>query len=180
MQQFVNANTFVYVRPPPILPKGFMISSQHAPWEIQADTHGSCLAGGCCLPGGGRKGWFLVGATQHLLLLTFGPWSKRPALSGVNIKWWTFSSRAALYFCCQTAGAHRALIGIHRRLCKWLWGCWMLLDNKMRTGCSILCCFSFTRLYLYTCTAYTFLFNYFIIYLFTEKTRRAVMHSLYC
>lgn len=72
-----------------------------------------------------RKGSPPVGAPQQLLRLTFGPWSKRPALSGVNIKWWTFSSRAALYLAAkQTAGTHQpALIGIHRRLYKWLWGC---------------------------------------------------------
>lgn len=63
--------------------------------------------------GWGIKGSPPVGVSQQLLWLTFGPRSKRPALSGVNIKWWTFSSHAALYFGCQTdsrntsAGADR-------------------------------------------------------------------------
>lgn len=73
-------------------------------YEI-SQTHmrrSSCLVGGCHPLGWRRKGLPHVGTSQQLLQLTFGSWSKRPALSGVNIKWWTFSSRAALYFCCQT------------------------------------------------------------------------------
>lgn len=79
---------------------------QNPPTKIHSAMRFSCAAPdwqeAAVPPGWRRKGLSLVSASQQLLQLTFGPWSKRPALSGAYIKWWTFSSCAALYFRCQT------------------------------------------------------------------------------
>lgn len=100
LKRTVNACCYPPQRISKILPKSTLL------WDSQRHARSSCLVGGCYPPGWRRKGLSPVSASQQLLQLTFGPWSKGPALSGVNIKWWTFSSRAALYFCCQTDSRH--------------------------------------------------------------------------
>lgn len=58
--------------------------------ELSKPTGGAAPASRhAASPRGGEEKEHL--ALQQMLYLTFGPGSKRPALSAVNIKWWTFS-----------------------------------------------------------------------------------------